>query len=139
MPLGRLVRQVADKAQVCSPHWLCCSECLLSPHRVWRVLAAHVPVPPLLLVPAAAWEGFGEVLVAGASRGVVLTATPAVALQVGTQRSWKRPYGVGLIVAGVDESGELALLRWRPALCWWEHPHCQRASPQGSLHRNFKV
>lgn len=25
--------------------------------------------------------------------------------QVGTQRSWKRPYGVGLIVAGVDESG----------------------------------
>ena len=26
--------------------------------------------------------------------------------QVGTQRSWKRPYGVGLIVAGVDESGE---------------------------------
>lgn len=26
--------------------------------------------------------------------------------QVGTQRSWKRPYGVGLIVAGYDESGE---------------------------------
>lgn len=25
--------------------------------------------------------------------------------QVGTQRSWKRPYGVGLIVAGVDEAG----------------------------------
>lgn len=25
--------------------------------------------------------------------------------QVGTQRSWKRPYGVGLIVSGVDESG----------------------------------
>lgn len=25
--------------------------------------------------------------------------------QVGTQRSWKRPYGVGLIVAGVDGSG----------------------------------
>eukprot|EP00887_Chlorella_sp_A99_P005736 scaffold1.g5736.t1 len=25
--------------------------------------------------------------------------------QVGTQRSWKRPYGVGLIVAGYDESG----------------------------------
>jgi len=25
--------------------------------------------------------------------------------QVGTQRSWKRPYGVGLITAGVDESG----------------------------------
>ena len=25
--------------------------------------------------------------------------------QVGTQRSWKRPYGVGLLVAGVDESG----------------------------------
>ena len=27
------------------------------------------------------------------------------ACQVGTQRSWKRPYGVGLVVAGVDESG----------------------------------
>ena len=26
--------------------------------------------------------------------------------QLGTQRSWKRPYGVGLIVAGHDESGE---------------------------------
>ena len=25
--------------------------------------------------------------------------------QIGTQRSWKRPYGVGLIVAGVDEAG----------------------------------
>jgi len=25
--------------------------------------------------------------------------------QVGTQRSWKRPYGVGLLVAGVDEAG----------------------------------
>lgn len=25
--------------------------------------------------------------------------------QVGTQRSWKRPYGVGLMVGGVDESG----------------------------------
>ena len=25
--------------------------------------------------------------------------------QVGTQRSWKRPYGVGLITAGADESG----------------------------------
>lgn len=25
--------------------------------------------------------------------------------QIGTQRSWKRPYGVGLIVAGVDASG----------------------------------
>lgn len=25
--------------------------------------------------------------------------------QVGTQRSWKRPYGVGLIVAGADEAG----------------------------------
>lgn len=26
-------------------------------------------------------------------------------LQVCTQRSWKRPYGVGLLVAGLDESG----------------------------------
>ncbi len=25
--------------------------------------------------------------------------------QIGTQRSWKRPYGVGLMVGGVDESG----------------------------------
>lgn len=25
--------------------------------------------------------------------------------QYGTQRSWTRPYGVGLIVAGYDESG----------------------------------
>lgn len=25
--------------------------------------------------------------------------------QVATQRSWKRPYGVGLLVAGVDKSG----------------------------------
>ena len=26
-------------------------------------------------------------------------------MQVCTQRSWKRPYGVGLLVAGLDESG----------------------------------
>ena len=25
--------------------------------------------------------------------------------QVGTQRSWKRPWGVGLLVAGADKSG----------------------------------
>lgn len=29
--------------------------------------------------------------------------------QIGTQRSWKRPYGVGLMVAGVDESGRVGL------------------------------
>ena len=25
--------------------------------------------------------------------------------QIGTQRSWKRPWGVGLLVAGVDKNG----------------------------------
>ena len=27
------------------------------------------------------------------------------AVQVATQRSWKRPFGVGLLVAGYDQSG----------------------------------
>ncbi len=34
-----------------------------------------------------------------------LTRQVADRAQVGTQRSWKRPYGVGVIVAGVDDAG----------------------------------
>lgn len=50
-------------------------------------------------------------------------------LQVGTQRSWKRPYGVGLIVAGYDESGEQEFVyEWKLLIHVgsMSGPHCDR-------------
>ena len=89
MPLGRLVRQVADKAQVggrVGMQWAQASR-----HAAQRSSSCSLgPRGVVCLAP-------------------LLSGTPGrplpACLQVGTHRSWKRPYGVGLIVAGHDESG----------------------------------
>lgn len=40
--------------------------------------------------------------------------------QVSTQRSWKRPYGVGLLVAGYDQKGP-QLFNTEPSGHYWEY------------------
>ncbi|KAF8405252.1 hypothetical protein HHK36_010153 [Tetracentron sinense] len=70
LPVGRLVVQLADKAQF--------------PLEILNVGHKSFGVGVFLIV-----EADGRFLLD----------------QVCTQRSWKRPYGVGLLVAGLDESG----------------------------------
>jgi 20S proteasome subunit alpha 6 len=43
--------------------------------------------------------------------------------QVNTQRSWKRPYGVGLLISGFDRSG----------------PHLYLADPSGNAFEYFAM
>ena len=147
MPLGRLVRQVADKAQVPPaplflPTALCpfdraqqggplgscqlekCTCAGAHPARACRPAAAL-----LRCTLHAARSRLGPANAPAASLpspADLLPSPRACPAQVGTQRSWKRPYGVGLIVAGHDESGapelaclpELCLLACADASCW---------------------
>ncbi|KAJ9567484.1 hypothetical protein OSB04_003450 [Centaurea solstitialis] len=77
LPVGRLVVQLADKAQL--------------NHKACGVAAR--PVGNVDGIPFTPGSTF------------LTLKSHFTCWQVCTQRSWKRPYGVGLLVAGLDESG----------------------------------
>ncbi|KAL0889036.1 hypothetical protein Bca101_013019 [Brassica carinata] len=108
LPVGRLVVHLADKAQVFAmhgvSHLLAClavlvldSACFCG-HLLFKTkLAAHSHPNNLFVVLVSC-----TVLLRFAYVCKMITI---LALLVCTQRSWKRPYGVGLLVGGLDESG----------------------------------
>ncbi|KAF7141206.1 hypothetical protein RHSIM_Rhsim06G0030800 [Rhododendron simsii] len=101
LPVGRLVVQLADKAQLrikvvgAGSYWLVAG-------MVRLVRYGYVENP------VSSTAGFVLVVFRALNDNdisIVSLAVDVEMFRVCTQRSWKRPYGVGLLVAGLDESG----------------------------------
>ncbi|CAL5418334.1 unnamed protein product [Camellia sinensis] len=93
LPVGRLVVQLADKAQYPVDGKRYCD---LRPPFGYLVSSDDIgPLTPT--------DTFGYPPLPVTTS--VYPPSPATKSEVCTQRSWKRPYGVGLLVAGLDESG----------------------------------
>jgi hypothetical protein len=145
MPIGRLVRQVADKHQARARGLvLACGTCQgggggsvrtkqaewlrssLSPLagirarvRVVHTLAAACCVFALTFAPHP-HRACSSARAPLRCRQHSPPPGPLSAKQVCTQRSWKRPYGVGLLVAGHDERGP-HLYNTCPSGNYWEY------------------
>ncbi|KOM49152.1 hypothetical protein LR48_Vigan07g285600 [Vigna angularis] len=119
LPVGRLVVQLADKAQILTVFEICVVEALdsisvgnLSSTQYHGGVSASSHNRPSLPTPSPSSSSLSS----GYSRFNTQSSAPTGCesnphnvvpehTEVCTQRSWKRPYGVGLLVAGLDESG----------------------------------
>ncbi|CAK9178502.1 unnamed protein product [Ilex paraguariensis] len=140
LPVGRLVVQLADKAQVQSPNpflpihsysFVRCrmpsvgsDHCLMRKKKAWNPPAVPnhtsfgiLSLDFIFLIHFSVQAVESQCKIPSLPYYKPINPTPfsitnpkaqpfpLAGIQVCTQRSWKRPYGVGLLVGGLDESG----------------------------------